>query len=168
MPLLERNALGNQKMQKFLYQQYAAKMYTICMSYTKNPADAEDILQDGFIKVFSNLEKFRGDGAFEGWLRKIISRTAISNLRKNSKNRIILQIDADNAPDDKENNIFDKLEEKEIKCMLTKLPPGYRTVFIMYAIEGYSHREIAGILGCSEGTCKSQFHRSKKYLKKII
>ncbi len=164
--LISESMRGNQKMQKLLYQQFSVKMYAVCLHYTKSTADAEDVLQEGFIKVFRNLDKFRGDGSFEGWIRKIITRTALSHLRDNKKDKH--QTTADYSGKDKESNILDKLAEKDIVGIVRKLPQGYRTIFMMYVIEGYNHREIADILGCSEGTCKSQFYRSKTRLQKLL
>ena len=164
--LIIESRRGNQRIQKLLYEQFAEKMYAVCFRYTKNASDAEDILQEGFIKVFKNLDKYRGDGSFEGWIRKIITRTAITHLTYNKK--LSLQTGLDHVFEDNENNILDKLAEKDIVGIITKLPPGYRKIFMLYVIEGYNHREIAGILGCSEGNCKSQFYRSRTRLQKIL
>jgi len=164
--LISESMRGNPKMQKLLYQQFSAKMYSVCLHYAKSTADAEDILQEGFIKVFRNLDKFRGDGSFEGWIRKIITRTALSYLRDNKKDKH--QIPVDDSCKDKESNILDKLAEKDIVGIVRKLPQGYRAIFMMYVIEGYNHREIADILGCSEGTCKSQLYRSRTRLQKML
>lgn len=153
-------------MQKLLYEQFSGKMYAVCLRYVKNNTDAEDILQEGFIKIFRNLDQFRGDGSFEGWIRKIITRAALSHLRDNKKERYHTGLNS--SFKDKENSILDKLAEKDIVGVVTRLPQGYRTVFSMYVIEGYSHSEIADILGCSEGTCKSQLYRSKTRLRKIL
>ncbi len=166
--LISESMRGNPKMQKLLYQQFAAKMYLVCLRYTKNTADAEDILQDGFIKVFRNLDKFRGDGFFEGWLRKIIIRTAISHFRNSVKKINSCQTELNYSLEDKERDVFDKLAEKDIVGLVKKLPPGYRKVFMLYVIEGYNHKEIAGILNCSEGNCKSQLNRSRMQLRKML
>ena len=159
---------GNSKMQKLLYHQFAAKMFGVCLRYAKNEADAEDILQEGFIKAFRNLDKYRGEGYFEGWLRKIIVRTAISHFRSGIR-KIEAHVNiADLSIEDKEHSVLDKLDEKDIVGIVTKLPPGYRKVFTLYVIEGYNHKEIAGILGCSEGNCKSQLNRSRAVLRKML
>ncbi len=155
------------KMQKLLYNEFAAKMYAVCLRYTKNQFDAEDILQEGFIKAFRNLDKFRGEGYFEGWLRKIIVRTAISHFRHGVR-KINTQASLDCVAEAKESNVLDKLAEKDLVGIVTKLPPGYRKVFMLYVIEGYNHKEIAGILGCSEGNCKSQLNRSRNQLRKML
>lgn len=164
--LIAESGNGNQRSQKILYERFAEKMYIVCYRYAKNAPDAEDILQQGFIKIFSNLDKFRGDGSFEGWIRKIITRTAITYITKNRK--FAFQKSLDHSVEDSSYSILDKLAEKDIACLITKLPPGYRKIFTLYAIEGYNHREIAEILGCSEGNCKSQFYRSRTRLQKIL
>jgi RNA polymerase sigma factor (sigma-70 family) len=159
---------GNPKMQKLLYQEFAQKMYAVCLRYAKNEADAEDILQEGFIKAFRNLDKFRGEGYFEGWLRKIIVRTAISHFRNGVRKIDTRENISDCTVEDKEINALDKLAAKDLVGIVTKLPPGYRKVFMLYVIEGYNHKEIAGILGCSEGNCKSQLNRSRNQLRKML
>jgi RNA polymerase sigma factor (sigma-70 family) len=169
LPLLIHGSIhGDPKMQKLLYQQFAAKMYAVCLRYAKNDADAEDILQEGFIKAFRNLDKYRGEGHFEGWLRKIIIRTAISHFRNGVGKINVHQNIFDCAVEDKEITVLDKLAAKDLVGIVTKLPPGYRKVFMLYVIEGYNHKEIAGILGCSEGNCKSQLNRSRSQLKKML
>ena len=159
---------GNPRMQKLLYNEFASSMYSLCLRYTKNEADAEDILQEGFLKAFRNLDKYRGDGHFEGWLRKIIVRTAISHFRHGLRKIRPVQSPAELQIPDTAVTAVDKLAEKDIVCMITSLPPGYRKVFTLYVIEGYNHKEIAGILGCSEGNCKSQLNRSRVQLQKML
>ena len=164
--LISESIVGNIKMQELLYQKFAETMYYLCLRYVKNVPDAEDVLQEGFIKVFKNLASYKNEGSFEGWIRKIMIRTALSHLRDNKKhnNRLVLE----EFFEEKENNILNKISEKEILVSVTKLPPGFKKIFMLYVIEGYNHREIAEILGCSEGTCKSQFYRSRNRLQKIL
>ena len=164
--LISESILGNIKMQELLYQKFALPMYYVCLRYVKNVPDAEDVLQEGFIKVFKNLGKYKNEGSFEGWIRKIMIRTALSHLRDNKKH--IHHKDLEDTIEEKGNNIFNKLSEKEILVSVTKLPPGFKKIFMLYTIEGYNHREIAEMLGCSEGTCKSQFYRSRNRLQKIL
>ncbi len=164
--LINESILGNVKMQELLYQKYALPMYYVCMRYVKNVTDAEDVLQEGFIKVFKNLDTYKNAGSFEGWVRTIMTRTALSYLRDNKKH--CYHANLEDSIEEKENHIVDKLSEKEILCTVTKLPAGFKRIFILYAIEGYNHREIAEMLGCSEGTCKSQFYRSRTRLQKIL
>ena len=117
-------------------------MYTICLRYAKNQMDAEDILQDAFVKLFNNLYKFRGEGSFEGWVRRIFVNTAIEHLRRNN----IKFTDSEgfeNSIPDNQKNALDYLYEKDLINTSRKLSEGYRTVFNLYAVEGYSHKEIA-------------------------
>ena len=164
--LINECILGNIKMQELLYQQFAVPMYYVCLRYVKNVHDAEDVLQEGFIKTFKNLVNYKNEGSFEGWVRRIMIRTALTHLRDNKKYNYH-QI-MEESIEEKEGNIFNTLSEKEILFSVTKLPPGFKKIFMLYAIEGYNHREIAEMLGCSEGTCKSQFYRSRNRLQKIL
>jgi RNA polymerase sigma factor (sigma-70 family) len=164
--IISESITGNTKMQKMLYQKFAVTMYYVCLRYVKNAVDAEDVLQDGFIKMFRNLAKYKDRGSFEGWVRKIMTRTAISHLRDNKK--YTFHTGLEYSWEDKETNAYDKLAEKEIIGIVTKLPPGYKKIFMLYVIEGYNHREIARILGCSVGTCKSQFYRSRTRIQKLL
>jgi RNA polymerase sigma-70 factor (ECF subfamily) len=160
---------GCPKMQRTLYNQFASKMFPVCLRYTNNNAeDAKDALQDGFIKIFKNLHKFRHDGSFEGWIRTIITRTALSRIRE--KNKMIASYNTDilHSVKDTDTSILDRLAEKDIIGLVKKLPPGYRKIFMMYVVEGYNHREIATILNCSEGTSKSQLYRSKTRLQELL
>ena len=171
MPLeivISESMKGNAKMQEILYLQFAPVLYKQCLRYAKSKADAEDLLQEGFIKIFSNLEKFRGDGSFEGWLKKIMFRTAVSNFRSTTKKTHNHQTELSPYIEDSETTIFDSLAQKDIVKVVTKLPSGYRTVFTMFVIEGYNHREIAGILGCTEGSSKSQLSRSRTQLREML
>lgn len=164
--IISESILGNNKMQKMLYQQFAVTMYYVCLRYVKNPADAEDVLQEGFIKIFRNLDKYKGDGSFEGWVRKIITRTAMTYIRDNKK--FSRHTPLEHVFEDKESSVLDKLAEKEIAGIVSNLPPGYKKIFILYVIEGYNHREIAEILGCSESTSKSQFYRSRTRIQQLL
>lgn len=156
-------------MQQKLYSKFAAKMYQVCLRYTNNNAeDAKDVLQDGFVKVFKNLDKFRHDGSFEGWIRTIITRTALSQIKEKNKKLTSCNTDLLHAVKDAEISVIDKLCEKDIISMVKKLPPGYRKIFMLYEIEGYNHREIAVLLNCSVGTSKSQLYRSKTRLQEIF
>lgn len=154
-------------MQKMLYDKYAAKMYGIAVRYAHDPEDAKDILQDGFVKVFQNLSKFKGTGAFEGWMRRIFVNTAIEHYRKKN-NTYEIQESHEEQINDREVTALDKLAAVEILNMVKSLPNGYRTVFNLFAIEGYSHKEIADLLNISEGTSKSQYARAKALLQEKI
>ena len=158
---------GDRKSQKELYELFASKMFPICMRYTKNQMDAEDILQEGFVKLFNNLHKFRGEGSFEGWVRRIFVNTAIEQLRKKNLNTAVGE-GLENSVQDKQQNGLHNLYEKDILSSANILSSGYKTVFRLYAVEGYSHKEIAGQLGITESTSKSQFSRAKALLRSSI
>lgn len=164
--LINECILGNRQMQELLYDNFAASMYYQCLRFTKNPADAEDVLQEGFIKVFANLHNYKNEGSFEGWIRKIMTRTALSYLRDNKK--YSYHTDIEYALEIKEANVFDKLAEKDITGIVTKQPSKIRTIFNLHVVEGYNHREIAEMLGCTESTSKSQFYRFRIQLQKIL
>lgn len=164
--IINESISGNTRMQEILYQQFSISMYYVCLRYVKNTADAEDVLQEGFIKVFKNLAKYKEEGSFEGWVRKIITRTAISYLRDNKKHNSHTAIE--NTIADKQSNVIDKLTEKEIVGMVTKLPAAAKQIFMLHVIEGYNHREIAAMLGCNESTSKSQYYRSRVNIQKLL
>jgi len=158
---------GNRQMQKLLYKNYSSKMYGVCLRYSGNIDDANDLLQEGFIKVYKNLDKFRGDGSFEGWIRRIFVNTSIEHFRRKVKLYNITEIQ-ENTVEETNLNILDTLAVKDIIILVNELSPGYKTVFNMHVIEGYSHKEIADILGITEGTSKSQLARAKGVLKKSL
>ncbi len=142
-------------------------MYGVCLRYVANADDANDILQEGFIKVFKNLDKFRREGSFEGWIRRIFVNTAIEQFRKKIKLYNVDEVQ-ENTLEDKELSALDLLATKDILNIVNELSPGYKAVFNLHVIEGFSHKEIADALGITEGTSKSQLARAKGVLKKIV
>lgn len=158
---------GDRQMQKMLYQIYSSKMYGVCLRYSENVDDANDILQEGFIKVYKNINKFRSEGSFEGWIRRIFINTSIEHFRKKIKFNNISEVQ-ENTIEDESINVLNSLSAKDIIKAIDQLSPGYKTVFNMHVIEGYSHKEIAEILEITEGTSKSQLARAKGILKKIL
>lgn len=167
LDLVQGSIENNRKMQELLYERFAPKMYALCLRYSKNPDDAQDLLQDGFMKIFKNLPKFRGEGSLEGWMRRIFVNTSIEYFRKVVRVQEMSEVQ-EYGIEDKEWNVLDNLAEKDIIGMLQELSPGYRQVFNMYVIEGYSHKEIGVIMGISEGTSKSQLARAKITMKKLV
>ena len=157
----------NPEMQKLLYERFSSKMYGVCLRYTENVEDANDVMQEGFIKVYKSLPKFRGEGSFEGWIRRIFINTSIEHFRKKVKLYNVNEVH-ENTIEDAEFDALDSLATKDILNIINELSPGYKQVFNMHVVEGYSHREIADILGITEGTSKSQLARAKGALKKII
>lgn len=158
---------GDSKMQEALYRQYSPKMYAVCLRYSGHVEDAQDILQEGFIKIYRNLPRFRGEGSFEGWMRRIFVNTAIEHYRK-SINLYPVTESQENNVEDKEWTAFDRMAVKDLIKLIQTLSPGYRTVFNLYVVEGYTHREIAEMMGISEGTSKSQLARAKAILQNLI
>ena len=158
---------GDSKIQKELYNRFAPKMYAVCLRYANNAENAQDLLQEGFIKIFRNLNRFRGEGSFEGWIRRIFVNTSIEYYRK--KTNVFSITERENLMvEDGGLNALDKLAEKDIIKLVQELSPGYRTVFNLYTIEGFSHKEIGIMLNISEGTSKSQLARAKGILKKKV
>jgi RNA polymerase sigma-70 factor (ECF subfamily) len=154
-------------MQLELYQRFAPKMYGVCLRYAGNAEEAEDILQEGFIKVFNKIGSFRSEGSFEGWIRRIFVNTAIEHFRKKIYLQPITEYEEDTV-EGKYLTVLDSLAEKDIIQLVQQLSPGYRTVFNMYVVEGYTHKQIAEALGISEGTSKSQLSRAKLILQDLV
>ena len=151
------------KIQKALYQQYQRKMYGVCLRYTSDKEEAMDILQEGFIQVFKYIYDFKGNGSLEGWVRRIMVNTAIAHYRKRMK-YLSSEIEEGDAVDIEEDAVSG-LSCEEILKVIQELPVGYRTIFNLYEIEGYSHAEIAQMLNISVGTSKSQLSRAKEMLR---
>ncbi|MEO6314286.1 MAG: sigma-70 family RNA polymerase sigma factor [Chitinophagaceae bacterium] len=158
---------GDSRVQELLYHRFAPKMYAVCLRYANNSDDAQDLLQEGFIKVYRNLAKFRKEGSFEGWVRRVFVNTAIEHYRK-KVNLITVSEKEETTIEDGAWNVLDQLAEKDIILLVQALSPGYRSVFNMYVIEGYSHKEIGEILNINEGTSKSQLARAKVILQKKV
>lgn len=165
--LLEGCKAGDQKMQELLYRQSASKMLAVCMRYARDRMEAEDTLQLGYIKVFQQVKEYRGDGSFEGWIRKIMVNTAIESYRKNLRTLQIVSIDEIYEQPFAEFD-FSRIAMQDLLGLIQQLADGYRIVFNMYIIEGYSHKEIAATLGISEGASKSQLSRSRAILREEI
>ncbi len=165
--LLEGCRKGERKAQELLYRGLAGKMMGVCMRYAKDRFEAEDMLQTGFVKVFEKINAFKGEGSFEGWIRRIMINNAIEIYRKTS--RMLNVVDVDEAYDvQQETFSMSGLETRDLLNLIQQLSSGYRLVFNMYAIEGYSHKEIAEELGISEGASKSQLSRARAILKEKI
>lgn len=154
-------------MQQALYNRFASKMFGVCLRYAGNTEEAEDILQEGFLKVFRKIGSFRSEGSFEGWVRRIFVNTAIEHYRKKIYLQPITEYEEDTM-EGKYLSVLDKLSEKDIILLVQRLSPGYRTVFNMYVVEGYTHKQIAEELGISEGTSKSQLSRAKAIMQELV
>jgi RNA polymerase sigma factor (sigma-70 family) len=153
--------------QQQLFDLYSSKMYALCYRYVRHAMEAEDIMVTAFTKIFDRIEQFKGEGSFEGWIRRIMVNEALTYLRKSRAMYLETDLEqADREPD--YDKLSDHLETEDLMKMIQELPAGYRLVFNMYAIDGYSHKEIAGQLGISENTSKSQLSRARVYLQKKI
>lgn len=159
--LIEKAAKHNRKAQQQLYELYSGKMLSVCRMYIRDLHHAEEVMLAGFFKVFNNLSSFRGEGSFEGWIRRIMTREAISFLRSHKQ----LEFREEELGEPQGfNDVASGLEVADIQQLIDSLPEGYRAVFVMYAIEGYKHNEIAAILKISTGTSKSQLFKARKML----
>lgn len=159
---------GNRGCQADLYERYAPKMMIVCLRYSKNLEEAEEILQDGFIRIFKFIGQFKNEGSFEGWIRKIIVNCALQRLRSQVNLRPVLSLNAEAHEVYYEENIIENINGKEMIQMVQTLSPAYRMVFNLFYFEGYKHREIAALLGIEEGTSKSNLAQAKRILQTVF
>ena len=159
---------NNRKSQEMLYRRYARTMYNLCLIYESDRDNAKDILQEAFIKIFRNIGSYDRTGSLKGWMKKIVTNTAIDQYRKNYKETQLIPIENIVDPCSDEESIASILNTKDIISQVNRLPRGARMIFQLYAIEGYSHKEIADLLNISEGTSKSQINRAKQLLQQWI
>jgi len=153
--------------QKLLYETFSSKMFGLCYRYVKESMDAEDIVVTAFTKVFDKIGQFKNEGSFEGWIRRIVVNEALAHLRR--KRSMYIETELEQA--DREPNydcLSDHLEAEDLLKMIQELPTGYRIVFNLYAIDGFTHKEIAEQLGISENTSKSQLSRARTYLQRLL
>jgi RNA polymerase sigma-70 factor (ECF subfamily) len=164
--LIELCAKHDRKAQQELYDKYSRLLLGVCMRYASDKAEAEDILQDSFLKIFNSIREYAGSGSFAGWLRKIAVNTAITHYHKNLKYRYHVEIEefvsTETGVSSFEEDFF---TSDELFGVLNELPAGYRMVFNLYAVEGYKHKEIAEILGIDTNTSKSQYSRAKAVIR---
>ncbi|HEX8562420.1 MAG TPA: RNA polymerase sigma factor [Flavobacterium sp.] len=156
---------NNRHAQQQIYAKFSPKMLSVCRQYVKDIHTAEDIMITAFMKVFTNLKNFENKGSFEGWIRRIMINECISFIRAQKKIRFIEDID---FKEDSFNNIESGLSVEDIQSLIDSLPDGYRMIFNLYAIEGFKHKEIAGMLGINEGTSKSQLSHARKLLQEQV
>lgn len=165
--LIEACVKGDRLAQRNLYDIFSKRMYMVCLRYTKSQQEAEDVLQDSFIKIFKNLKGYRGDSRLDYWIKRIVVNTALNSKRK--KLYMYPMVDIDDVKNDYDHSkTLSSFQMEELLNMIRELPTGCRTVFNLFAIEGYSHKEIAKMLEVSEGTSKSQFSRARKLLQEKI
>ncbi|MDF1694870.1 MAG: sigma-70 family RNA polymerase sigma factor [Saprospiraceae bacterium] len=164
--IVEKCRKDNPKAQKELYDLYAPLFMSIAMRYMKKRELAEDVMVMGFYKIFSKIDKFKGEGSFEGWMKRIIVNEALMQIRKHNNLYMTLELkDIDKA---ESSSVLDDLAYEDLLALLDELPPGYRTIFNMYVIEGYKHREIAELLDISINTSKSQLILAKKRMRELF
>lgn len=168
LQLIDLCIKGDRASQKALYDRLAPRMFPLCIRYVGDRTQAEDILQEGFITLFSKLKDYKGDGSFEGWARKIFVTTALMTLRKKDALKMSEELETVRGMKDDLPSQGQNIGYKELMKLVTELPVGFRTVFNMYAIEGYSHKEIAEVLGISETTSRTQLSRARIWLQNKI
>jgi RNA polymerase sigma factor (sigma-70 family) len=163
--LLIKQCLKNDRSsQKQLYNQHAEVMLGVCYRYTKSVADAEDVLQEGFIRVFKNLHQYKSEGELGAWMRRIMVTTALNYLKRNAKYQHDLAFEKIEMHPVTDENPEVKMSTKELASLIQQLPTGYQTIFNLHAVEGYSHVEIGELLGISDGTSRSQYARARALL----
>lgn len=159
---------GDRLAQKELYEKYSRKMMGVCLRYVNDRETARDLLQDGFVKVFTSIDSYTGAGSFEGWMRKIFVNCALEYLRKSDVLRESTDLDSTAELVQPESSVVSGMAAAELMKLVGELPAGFRTVFNLFAIEGYSHKEISNMLNITESTSRSQFTRAKQMLQKMV
>ena len=159
---------GDRLAQKELYETYSRKMMGVCLRYVNDRETARDLLQDGFVKVFTSMDSYSGAGSFEGWMRKIFVNCALEYLRKSDVLRESTDLDNTAELIQPDSSVISSMSAAELMTLVHELPTGFRTVFNLFAIEGYSHKEISEMLNITESTSRSQFTRAKQMLQKRI
>lgn len=154
-------------MQRVVYDRFAPRMLAICVRYVKNDMEAEELMVNGFLKVFAKIDQFKNEGSFEGWIRRIMVNESLNHLR--SKRMMYAEVDIEKVGNVIDyNSVENDFSTEELYLMIAQMPVGYRTVFNLFAIEGYSHKEISEKLGINENTSKSQLSRARTHLQKLI
>jgi RNA polymerase sigma factor (sigma-70 family) len=175
--LIEGCISGKRQAQSELYRKYSSIMFGVCLRYATNREEAEDVVQEGFIKVFQNIGTYRGQGSFAGWLRRIFVNTAINHYHAKVKQLVVIVENIEEYEDVDNNEIagmfshtaeLEEISPDKVMKLVQELPDGYRMVMNLFVFEGYSHNEIAEMLGISENTSKSQLSKARKYLKRQL
>lgn len=166
--LIKECLSGRPSAQKTLYERFSRKMMGVCIRYSSSYEEAQDVLQDGFVKVFEKLGTYSGNGSFEGWVRRIMVNTALDSWRKNKQEREMQDIEEVGYGLSSGEDIVSNITAEDLLAILQTIPSGYRMVFNLYVIEGYSHKEIGEMLNITESTSKSQFSRARSYLMNIL
>lgn len=165
--LVSRCLKGDTAAQRRLYEHYKVPMFRLCLRYARDWPEAEDMLQDGFVKVFTDLKNYRFEGPLGAWIRRVVLNAALMHVRK--QKRLFSSESLENAINlNACNDVLDELNAQTLTQLLQKLPAGYRAVFNLYAVDGYSHSEIANMLGIDEGTSKSQLFKARRALQAML
>ena len=159
---------GNSSAQRTLFQLHSGKMFAVCLRYMGSTMEAEDVLQESFIKVFEKLNQWKGDGPLGGWIRTIVVNTSLTRIKNNKKFKLDKNIDEAVAFTDNSEDQLEALQAEDLMKLIAQMPDGYKTVFNLFVVEGYGHKEIADMLGVSESTSKTQFLKAKNWLVKRI
>lgn len=161
---------GNIKAFKAIFDYYLPKMRPVCRRYCDTDEEADDVLQESFIKVYYNLKSFKFEGSFEGWIRKTVVNTALNNIKQRKRNLTFLSIENISEESEIELNPseIDSLEQDQLLKIIKELPDGYKTVFTLYVLDDFSHKEIGSMLGISEGSSRSQYSKAKKMINKLM
>lgn len=159
---------NDEKSKEMLYRDFSPKMYGICLRFAGNKMEADDILHEGFIKIFTKIKDFRNEGSLEGWIRRTIINTAINYYRRNRKYAVMNELEGVEKPAQDNTDINDRISHEELLGMIQELPVGYRTVFNLNVLEGYTHKEIGEMLNISDNTSKSQLTRARLALQKKV
>jgi RNA polymerase sigma factor (sigma-70 family) len=165
--LIAKASKGDRRAQHQLFELFSPKMLGVCRQYLKNNDLAEEVMLSGFLKMFTHLNDFKNEGSFEGWIRRIMVNESISQLRKDKKLQFISETEIENTTE-YSTVIETEMEAEEIQKMIDSLPDGYKTVFVLYAVEGYKHGEIAELLQISENTSKTQLFKARKMLQNMV
>lgn len=168
LKLIESCIKGDRAAQKVIYDRLASRMFPVCIRYAGERELAQDILQEGFVTLFTRLDTYKGEGSFEGWARKIFVTTALMELRRKDALKMSEDLETVRGMKTETTTQLQNIGYKDLMKVITQLPPGFRTVFNMYAIEGYSHKEIGEILGISETTSRTQLSRARIWLQNKI
>jgi RNA polymerase sigma factor (sigma-70 family) len=166
--LAEQCRKGDQNAQRQLYEQYKGTLFGVCLRYAKDREEAKDLLQESFIQIYKDLYQYRPTGALGAWMRTVTVRVALQHLRKNRKLFATVELGQVSEPEDTAEDLFSRFRAQALLQLVQRLPDGYRAVFNLYAIEGYSHKEIAEQLSISEATSKSQLSRAKASLRQML
>ena len=166
--LIDNCRKNNPIAQRALYDKYARKMMAVCLRYGSDYDTAQDLMQEGFIKVFTAIDSYTGNGSFEGWIRRIFINTALEYLRRNDILRETVDIDDSEPMQEIDYSTVEQMSADELMELVAELPTGFRTVFNLFVVEGYNHKEIGEMLGITESTSRSQLTRAKKWLQKRI